>query len=519
MRRVNQNVSLSFQEEKFDIPYEDCINLFAIVEKKAPERLIATDEIPNVKRFQRLASSITRYSDVKVKKILAFWGWSQLREDGSRKFYHGGLEDCKSDKSLMPPVTDKLLLATIIRDVLDIIKVGSPEVVSTLLVYSATSYMDALFTDSGHFLSHCIMLIGQSGMMKTSLARVIFSPFLPEKDRIQSVRSTEASMHVLHEKAYDDTLVIDDFNREGSIGEVKAKMRNLQTLIRSYSDKSPRAKYGGKDNIKKYAIRGGCVFTGETSMTGELKLGLLRYIKLFLNQRLNGTILKKYQDSPEKIKIFFSEFIRYLEKNYVGYVNRFKNEFEGRRKEYEYLKEPRLIDAFVHLMFAAETMVIFALDNDAMSYEECNKWYSDFLNGLANILAKQSEESVTIEPYILYVKEVWNLIGTGAIEIAYNLEDYIDNMKKYIGYKDGEIYMFKNESLYKAVSDSFRDKNEYLTMSLQEVAKLLKEHEISECNKGSCLKKASSKLPGRPLMLALIKPKCEKLLEGLNFNV
>ena len=505
--------------EKFiEIPYEEWTNLFAIIEKMVPERLIATDEIPNIKKFQRLASSIIRHSEVKVNEILQFWGWGPIRGDGSRKFYHGGLEDCKSAKSLSPPITDSILLGEIIRDVLDIIKVGPSDIVATLLVYSAASYMDALFTDSGHFLSHCLMLIGPSGMMKTSLARVIFSPFLPVKDRIETVRSTEASMHVLHEKAYDDTLVIDDFNREGSIYEVKAKMKNLQTLIRSYSDKSPRAKYGGKDDIKKYAIRGGCTFTGETGMTGELKSGMLRYIKLSLNQRLDGVILKKYQDSPEKITIFFSEFIRYLERKYVFLVNYFKEEFESWRKDFERLREPRLIDAFAHLSLSAETILKFTIDNNAMSEAEANKWYKEFLNGLFDILSKQSIESVTIEPYILYLKEIWNLIGTGAIEVAYDLGEYMDNMKKYIGYADGDLYMFKNEALYKAVSDSFKNKNDYLTMSLQEVTRALRDHELSECNKGSCLKKASSRLPGRPLMLALIKPKCEKLLEEMVIN-
>ena len=58
-----------------------------------------------------------------------------------------------------------------------------------------------------------------------------------------------------------------------------------------------------------------------------------------------------------------------------------------------------------------------------------------------------------------------------------------------------------------------------MTMGLKEVTKALKEQNLSECNKGSCLKKASSKLPGRPLMLALIKPKCEKIIEEVNFHV
>ena len=87
-------------------------------------------------------------------------------------------------------------------------------------------------------------------MLKTATVREVFNVFTVMKDRITSVRSTEASLHVMTEKAYDDTLVIDDFNREGSKTEIVQKVKNLQTVIRSYSEKVSRSKYGGNDNVK-----------------------------------------------------------------------------------------------------------------------------------------------------------------------------------------------------------------------------------------------------------------------------
>ena len=66
----------------------------------------------------------------------------------------------------------------------------------------------------------------------------MFAPFVFTNDRLSTVRATEASLSVLHEIFYDDTLVIDDFNREGSEQEVRDKMRNIRALIRAYSDKT-----------------------------------------------------------------------------------------------------------------------------------------------------------------------------------------------------------------------------------------------------------------------------------------
>ena len=59
-------------------------------------------------------------------------------------------------------------------------------------------------------------------------------------------------MNVMTEQCLDDVLVIDDFNLEGTRAEVLQKMKLMRGLIRGYSDKTPRTKYGGNDNIKQY---------------------------------------------------------------------------------------------------------------------------------------------------------------------------------------------------------------------------------------------------------------------------
>ena len=489
-------------EQVEKIPYDKWSTLFAFIRSKAADRIIATDEI-SIQRFESLASVILRTSKIKTEFILNRWGWGELQSDGSRKFYHGGLKDCNSEKILPPAINNADKRREILEVALRIIEVGQREIIVVLLIYGVASYLDAIFTDAGYFLSLCLMLIGESGLMKTSVMRELFNVYMSKKDRLTSVRSTEASLHLMTEKAYDDILAVDDFNREGSQAEVKNKTKNIQTLCRTYSDKSPRAKYGGNNNVKKYAVRGGFVANGETAMTGELKSGSLRYLKLQLERRLDGTKLKQYQDNPEIMQTFYAEIIRFAERNYCALVQFVKNSFEYRRKVYEELQEPRLIDACVHLTLTADIVVKCLEETGAASSETAKVLTAVFKEDILKIIRKQSEETRVIEPHKVYVKEIWQLLSTGKIELAENVESYKENLQRYSGYVDKDVYMLDKDATYNKVLTAFRDRNEYLPIGLDEI--------LSNLRKASSKLEDKSKGIHRPLMLALIVDECEKI--------
>ena len=534
-RRVTSNVDGSQKDEVEFMLFDDsgwnytttieydkwASNLIGLIRARAPTRILNLTALP-ITHFEQLMTYVLKNSEFPTQSFVSHWGWGDFVQNLGRKFWHGGLKGCKSTKILVPPIEDKIRRASLLREALHFTELAPRGISSVLVVYGCASYADAIFNDAGHFLAHVIMLIGSSGMLKTATVREFFNVFVPLNARLTSVRSTEASLHVMTERAFDDTLVIDDFNREGSKQEVAQKTKNIQTLIRSYSDKSPRVKYGGNDNIKKYAIRGGLVITGETNMTGELKSGMLRYIKIPIEERFKGELLKKYQQNPEIMKIFFSEFIRFLEANYLKLVNFVSSNFDEYRKQFGELKEPRIIDAGVHLKMTAQIMARFLEETGALKMTECNVWLNNFERDLLELLRQQREEVKTTAPYILYVKQVWELIASGAIELAPNVDCYKADLKRYIGYIDGDLFMFKKDDLYRAVLNAYKNKDEYLTMGFDEVLKVLKEKGISECNKGSNLRKAPAILSApnkgisRPLMLALRKTVCEKIIESEN---
>lgn len=497
------------------VPEEDWKDLYERVEQKAPTCQFFTDEVRGVKEKFRCLAGFFLKGNIPERFLISHWGWGQKLSDGSRIFYHGGRTDCTSIKTLPPPAKDR---SQAFCQGWRIFNVGDDAIMIPVVLQCLAAYTDALFTDAGYPLSHCAMLIGESGFLKTSLMRVIGAPFNEAKDRINSIRGTDASFRVLHEIFFDDILVVDDFNLEGTPADVKMKIKTMTELIRAYSDKSPRSKYGGNDNIKKYAIRGTCIFTGETQMVGQLKSCELRYIKIFFQKPLDKEKLSFFQENPYLIQNMFAEYIRHLCSYYINLVRWIQEEFPKRR-QYINISEPRLRDAFIHLSITAELLGGVATNTGAMTEEFACKWSAFAEKTLYALISRQSNEAQQGEPYIRYIAEVWNLIGTGKVRIARTLKEFVSNIPGFMGYQDSlGLLIMKKDDLYRLVLDAFYARNESLPIGIDEISKKLKEAGLTKCDPDSCLIKASSKIPGRPRMLALIPEKCMDKIRKIGGN-
>ena len=500
------------------VPAEEWTELASKIERHATAFMVFHDEIHGAReKFKRLISVLLKESKVKKSFVRSSWGWGERLSDGARKFYHGGMDDCLSEKKLLPPVTDPQARQLLFQRALRVEKIGPPEVIRPLVLYSLGSYMDAIFTDAGFPLDFCLMLIGDSGLLKTSTAKELFAPAVPKSDRVFSLRGTAAAFNVLHERAFDDVLVADDFNLEGTPTEVRRKQALINDLKRAFSDKTPRAKYGGNHDIKKYAMRGGCVFTGETSLKGQIKSGELRYLKILFERKMDGEKLAYFQENPDVWLGFCGEFIRYIEKNYLRLLAFVKTAvIEGRARST--FTERRLTDDFIHLSVVASVLVEMLHEAGVYGEEAATAWISETDEVLRKIIEWQEENAQVQNPYVQYLVELWNLIGTGTAKIAGSLNEYLRAPREYIGYESEGIYMIKKDDAYKSVKDAFWNRNEALPISSDDISKALKAQGLTKCDKGSCLKKAPSQIQGRPRMLALIIKNCEKFVEESSKN-
>lgn len=489
------------------------------IEKQAPTFQIFEDTCPGAKqKFLRASKEFlkeqTETEHVTVIDKHHYWGWG-LNIQNHREFYDGLRSDCVSEKKLLPVGNHNDVWQKAMKLGLKIFEIGSNAITYPTVIYSLASYADALFTDAGYPLEHCLMILGASGSKKTSLMKVIFNPFVPENEKVHTIRSTSAAMNILHQDCYDDTLVIDDLNFEGTSAEIEAKKKNFRDLIRIYSDKTPRAKYGGEDKVKKNLVRGGCVFTAESNLTGQIASSELRYIKVYVDQSVDGSKLQEFQSKPFIWKQVVSEWIGCLANNYGNFVEHIKQEFPKRRMNAK-IQEPRLVDAFIHLQLTAELFTWYMLNLGLMSEAERNQFCVNFCEILAELIAKQSIDATNQIAHIMYISELWNLLGTDEVKIAPSLDKYIAHMQRYVGYKeDNGIIMLKRDKAYEAVVRAFAARNEFFPYSADEISKLLKDHGLTISEKNETLKRASARLAGRPRMLAIIENKCQQVVDSI----
>lgn len=490
--------------------------LASIIDNRLPMCQIFYDAVPQAGlKFKRLAGLVLKKATPEVRTVQTYWGWGERRQDGTRAFYHGGRIDCISPKKLFPAITDGTERRQRLKKALLIFEVGPHSVTFPTVVYSLAAYLDAPFTDADFPLNFSVMAVGDSGFLKSAYFKVIFSPCVfPADNRLHNIRGTEAAMNKLHQETFDDVLFIDDFNNEGTPKDVQRKMQLLRASIRDFSDKSAREKYGSDGEIVKYAIRGGCVITGETRLTGQIRSAELRYLAVRFPGLLDGETLRVFQKDPSLFGFFVSEFIRFAEAHYAGIVRLVESRISVMRTQTG-VKSLRLSDAYIFLALTAEIIANFWMENDVLLPEEATAWLQEATQIFLALVKEQVEGANQRDPYIRYIEEIFNLIGTGKLRIASSLETYVANIGHYCGYSDDGLLMLKKDEAYALVSAAFASRNEYLPLGTDDVSRLLKEHNLSKCDEKSCLKKASSKIPGRPRMLALIKEQCEKIMEGI----
>ena len=184
------------------------------------------------------------------------------------------------------------------------------------------------------------------------------------------------------------------------------------------------------------------------------------------------------------------------------------------REKFADMGAPRIVDALIQLGVVAEVMEAFIVSTGAVSTLHADAWCKKSQEILYRLARHQATEASEEEPYVGYLAEIWNLLGTGRIFIAKNLEAYLSDLPHYIGYRDGDLYMLKKDEVYQQVREAYRLRGDYLTLGVDEISKILKKQNITKTDTNSCLKKTSSRLPGRPRMLAVIIDECNKLLRG-----
>ena len=223
--------------------------------------------------------------------------------------------------------------------------------------------------------------------------------------------------------------------------------------------------------------------------------------------------MRQYQEKPDLMQVLISAYVYFLEENYRSVVLEIARQFPSLREAFADIKEPRMRDTCIHLVLTSKLAFVAFQNVLHLDNSFAENWSTVNEKILFDICYRQSNEVQDDEPYIRYLAEFFNLIGTGDIKIANNIEQYVNSLDYFDGYMDEQLCMLKKDVIYGKIQQAFYGKNSSLPIDVDEVSRKLKEASLTKCDANSALKKASSKIPGRPRMLALFYKQAFDMVE------
>lgn len=148
----------------------------------------------------------------------------------------------------------------------------------------------------------------------------------------------------------------------------------------------------------------------------------------------DGKKLLIFQQNPTISKFLFSEWIRFLEKNYKFYVSWVHNEIPKRRATLN-LNEGRLADTYIQMCLIAQMFQSFIFQYIKPALNDVMRNFSDiFSKILLKIIAKQNDEAYSRDVHVAYISEFFNLWGTKKIQIAPTIVHYLLNQSAFDSY-------------------------------------------------------------------------------------
>ncbi len=353
------------------------------------------------------------------------------------------------------------------------------EVIIPLLGYLYITPLVSILKENDIYVDFILMLIGESGVGKSSIAAIINSHF-GNFTRNSFNTSLDDTASKIEKQAYnlkDTILVPDDLNPEND--EKKIKITNK--IIALFGDRQGRGRITPQGKIRTtYYARGTAIITGEFLPN----LAFSRLARVVVLEFTKNTTSEKailyYQTEKEKLAYTMKKYIEWIINNENDVINtaktivqQFENNLIINNKELH----GRTREAIAILYIGFNLYVEFLQTNSIISEEEKRNLLENSKEILKKVAQKQAQEIKNLTPTEMFYNAIEQLIQTNRI----NLLDFkncstIDFDRKRIdGFIDNETkqYYFYPETIYSAVCKFYSEAKNPFNISLSTLLKEL----------------------------------------------
>ena len=512
---------------EIEVKSEDYRNLFKFLKKKYPEIKFEVDStkaaqeyLTDVFKRDRDKFDIDSNVEVKTRKT----GWFSRKGTTS---YRLGIDKFYQTYNI-PELNfwDYNQIHQIFHKGTNFLEVGKyGEAISAIFLMGHIAYTNYWLKIRSEPFKSVLYVQGATNLLKTSVVKVISNPFDTNRDNA-TIRMTSTSAGIRHTMSMSqDTLIcVDDFSNTELSGSKKS-LENAEDVIRAVGDRI----FPVKMNIKDFSESLREEVRVAVILTGEEKLGLgassqYRMIVVNVNEStFDGSILREFQNNPDIMANYFSLYINFLTE-YGQYIAENANQRIKYYSEYyaNKFKVRRLIEAISILLYQIDIFVLFA-SHCGVNENEISQLAENLSSNIIILMNKNNNASIEVKPTIKFLKGLWQIMGTlPNSDVAETEEIYIQNETKYIGFKEGEEYIWlRLNDTYNLVVKYYQKQGENFLVKIDTLKKdLLKEGfsdgKMPENGKGAEYLRRPRKGSRARRMLVLKTKVVEKKLLELN---
>ena len=463
------------KDTKLSIKLSELSVLMKKIEQQYPESHLYFDSRRQYELFKQYLMELYEHTadTLPVGTVYQNAGWN-LTPNNTQYYYSGNdAVYCCSAFRLSNDVC--FFPRDLINWELELLNIGSDEVMIPLILHSHLGYTLKLFEMAGYKEQYIMILIGESGSKKTSLSRVMFSLF---GEAMVNFTATDRAIELALMQRQDSTLILDDL----SAGKDKNLAGKFEKILRQLGDSTGRKKsINGGSELESVNTRCAVIVTAETDIDALSKSSKLRTLAINVGRHsLNESILKIYQQDEINAKVankysmlerYMTFYVEYLKENYQQIVN--------------FLANAKYADYGVKWNFARQGTIFKMLMSQAMIlFDFWGRYiptppfmYERIYRALQNVMQMNEYRVGEAEPYIMFLKAIADgIIGEGIV--ASDKNSCERNAR--LGYFQTGNLILRPESIYNYVCTYYYRQGKIFSESLQAIINKLYEMNLLE---------------------------------------
>lgn len=446
---------------------------------RAAETRLKFDYSNNEENFTTVSHKYSQIEEVEDKSIMGFKKIyntkAYLHEEGLIGFENMNVKGPVGFKIVHD---DSVLESEAFTTMLDMLFISPFKVSVPLLLSSLMAVTNSLWRDSAAEIKTIQVLVGVSGTMKTTLAKLYSNIFNLNKheDIDANCQDTTASLDVKFKVFKDYWVQLDDLFPPESYRLKNHFQELISKALRNVSDRTGKAK-AGKDlmGMPLHIARCNILITSEDFIKGHSNNSRITYIKLIKGQ-INKNKLTYHQNNRVIYSTSIYNFLKWIGKDYYRHSNYIRSRFVQLRQQNENkYSHDRFIDteAQYHIMIDILLQYMHELGLGQAHGYSINQLEKIMKESVSEVISENDEQLICDKPHHMYLTAVQSLLNSQR-ERVIDVERATDpNGRPILGYETENHYMLLPEYTYQKVLAYYRSESTLLTASKTKIHEAL----------------------------------------------